>query len=229
MGDLDFEYTIEAWSDTNPIDDGVGGHIGDTTVSCVNVHLEAPLADGVSVGNNSFHGPFGAGILRAGESETWGLEISIDDDNACQGQRAAIFARVVATSPDDESEPTPEVPGGTPTDDDGTGGGTPNPPQSPVTPVNNPGQPSPPTTPSNPTNQPLPPAAPLDPTPTRGAILERPIPPSSGDGGLIGKAPKSTTNNEPELWLLALAGILAVSGGVFCFAGFALDQRSARK
>jgi hypothetical protein len=93
-----FTYSITVWADTNAFDEGAGGPAGDTLASCFSVNLVAPPpADGVAAGNASARGRLPGSLLAPGDSQTWGLEVDVDDDNACQGRSATIIARVVAT------------------------------------------------------------------------------------------------------------------------------------
>src|SRR5690606_38027421 len=96
VGDEPFSYTIAAWSDTNSSDSGRLGALDDELAPCFNVNLEPGSADGLDVGNASAVGPYPAGTLEPGESFIWGLEVSVDDDNDCQGQTSVIFGQVIA-------------------------------------------------------------------------------------------------------------------------------------
>jgi Ca2+-binding RTX toxin-like protein len=105
-GDFSLTYTITVWADANNTDNGAPGPAGDTIMSCFNVHLVQPApADGLGVGNASTEGPLAGSFLILGATESWGLEVSVEDDNSCQGQTATIIVLVVAT--DAASPPVP--------------------------------------------------------------------------------------------------------------------------
>lgn len=105
-GSLGFTYAVDAWSDTNGLDDGDGGPAGDTLVSCYKVHLQQPAGSApnyatVLAGNSSISAMAPAaypanGHLGATQSQTWRLSVVIDSDGACSGAEAYILMRVVA-------------------------------------------------------------------------------------------------------------------------------------
>jgi hypothetical protein len=228
IGDLDFTYTIETWSDTNDVDDGLGGIGDDEYVACINVHLQFPVADGFNAGNSPTHGPLDAGRLNARDGDTWGLEVTVDDDNACQGQAATIFARVVATGPvededdkddgddDDSRQPTPTPTSQRDDDDDPTPTPTPSPTATRTLAPAVVGQVQRPQTSQQATPQPV---------STEPQATGQPRPPSAGDGGLIGRRKEA---GGPNAWLLGLALGLAISGTICFYAGFVLDARRQR-
>jgi hypothetical protein len=46
-------------------------------------------------------------MLTIGQTEDWGLEVAVNDDNACQGHSAVIMGLVFATSVDNTPTPSP--------------------------------------------------------------------------------------------------------------------------
>lgn len=111
-GQLSFTYSIEAWSDTNNTDDGAAGSGGDTVVACFNVKLTLGTSDdtyaNVTAAGSStgLQTPGATGYpttvgdntdMAATESQQWRLNVTVDDDNACQAVSAYILVRVLAT------------------------------------------------------------------------------------------------------------------------------------
>ncbi len=109
-----FLYTIAAWADNDGVDNGAIGSSGDDLTACFNINLilGASSADGVNVGDNSEDGPLPGSELRLDETQTWGLEASVDDDNACQGASTTIIVVVEALGDDEELSNTDPGPSG---------------------------------------------------------------------------------------------------------------------
>lgn len=200
-GGLDFTYTIEAWSDVNTTDDGPDGLTGDVFEDCIGVNLGTSSASGLDAGSTPFAGPLSAGHLPVGGSDTWVLAITVDDDNACQGRTATIFAHVVATARGDNGgEGRPGGPTTTPAPQQPDDGREPPPHPTTVTPG---------------------PSPDVDRTPLPPADGFRPFPPATGDGGLIGTAPE---HDGPDTALIIMT-VALVAVATACLYGLAIDKR----
>ena len=199
VGELPFEYEIEAWSDVNAIDDGLQGFAGDSLLECINVNVDTTASDGLDVGDQSSWGPTYAGFLQPGATQHWGLEVSVDDDNACQGQQGTIFAYVIATagepegggSPDGSDASTPSGAGAPPAPGEGGGSGP-----------GGSGSPQPP-----------------------GAPLEDFVPPATGDAGLIGARPGS---ERIDTWMVIL-GVTLMTAGIACACGLQASSNAKER
>ena len=110
-------YQIVAWADEDGVDSGAVGPGDDSLVPCFNVNLLLGVADGLNVGNNSSDGPLAGSELGVGDSEFWGIEASVDGDNACQGATTTLIVAVTAVGDEDDDDPdaTPVRPTRTPT------------------------------------------------------------------------------------------------------------------
>lgn len=182
-GEQTFVYELEAWIDVNAVDEGLPGSSDDSLAECINVGFEAGVADGL-VFDQSVWGPFIGGVLEPGAAAIWGLEISVDDDNACQGSQGFVFAYVTASA-DEAATGSPVLPddGGAAAGDDGGeagggggGGGG---------------------------GAPLPPGSPLD---GGGSQF---VPPVVGNAGLIGAR---SANDAAAAWMAVLAVAFATAG-----------------
>jgi hypothetical protein len=102
-----FTYTIAVWLDSNGIDDGAAGPAGDIAPDCFHINFKHGPVNGTDVGTGVAFGPASGAQLGLGQTEDWGLEVAVNDDNACQGHSAVIMGLVFATSVDNTPTPVP--------------------------------------------------------------------------------------------------------------------------
>ncbi len=172
---VEFEYSIEAWADTNGVDSGDLGSRGDQLSDCFLVSLAYGRSPG-GMGGGPVAGPWVGTLLEVGQSEPWTVAVRVRNDDACQGARTnviiAVFASNDSAAFDDfrtpTATPTPEpTPTETPEPVD-----TPEPPEA----TEEPGEPAEPSEPTSPL--PVPPIIDVTstPTPARTPTPVRPTP-----------------------------------------------------